>query len=240
MHIAICDDHIADRKQMERLLSRESDRRIKTTGNLYIDSFGSVSALLHAPMIYNLFFIDYHSDSLNGMDVALRLRKAGVTAPIVLCSGITDYTTLPDAPDNILHISKPIQVKALTDMITTGLQIQSQSKPPIPIQGESETFYLKEEEFLYAHAAPPLLYVYASSGKTISTIGKISDLAATLENNISFYQLNAHTIVNLHHIADIRSGSLTLCNKARLRFPFWITKKLRICQHLAKQKTDVR
>ena len=59
MHIAICDDHIADRKQMERLLSRESDRRIKTTGNLYIDSFGSVSALLHAPMIYNLFFILY-------------------------------------------------------------------------------------------------------------------------------------------------------------------------------------
>ena len=240
MHIAICDDHIADRKQMERLLSRESDRRIKTTGNLYIDSFGSVSALLHAPMIYNLFFIDYHSDSLNGMDVALRLRKAGVTAPIVLCSGVTDYTTLPDAPDNILHISKPIQVKALTDMITTGLQIQSQSKPPIPIQGESETFYLKEEEFLYAHAVPPLLYIYASSGKTISTIGKISDLAATLENNVSFYQLNAHTIVNLHHIADIRNGSLTMSNNARLRFPFWNTKKLRICQHLAKQKTDVR
>ena len=41
MHLAVCDDHLVDRKQMERLLGRESDRRIHTTGVLYIDSFGS-------------------------------------------------------------------------------------------------------------------------------------------------------------------------------------------------------
>ena len=28
MHIAICDDNIADRKHLERLLSRESDKRM--------------------------------------------------------------------------------------------------------------------------------------------------------------------------------------------------------------------
>ncbi len=38
MHLAICDDHMADRKQMERLLGRESDRRMNTTGVLYVDS----------------------------------------------------------------------------------------------------------------------------------------------------------------------------------------------------------
>ena len=27
MHIAICDDNVADRKQLERLLKRESDKR---------------------------------------------------------------------------------------------------------------------------------------------------------------------------------------------------------------------
>ena len=29
MYIAICDDNIADRKQMERLLMREADKYIK-------------------------------------------------------------------------------------------------------------------------------------------------------------------------------------------------------------------
>lgn len=233
MHIAICDDVIADRKQLERLLSRESDRRIKTTGNLYQDSFGSISALMHAPMIYDLFFIDYHSENKNGMDIALLLRESGVTAPIVLCSGMTDYTLFSDATDNLLHIQKPIQVKALTDIIAKGLQLQSTSKPPIPIQGESETFYLPEEDFLYAYAAKPLLYVYAASGKTISTIGKLSDLAATLENNDTFLQLNKNTIINLRHVTDIRNGSLTMTNRAKLRFPLWKTRSIRLCQHFA-------
>ena len=237
MHIAICDDIIADRKQLERLLSRESDRRIHTTGNLYLDSFGSISALLHAPMIYDLFFIDYHSEGKDGMDVALLLRQAGVTAPIVLCSGVTDYTLLTDVPDNLLHIRKPIQVKDLTAMVTEGLKLHSASKPPITIQGESETFYLKEEDFLYAYSAKPLLYVYASSGKTISTIGKLSDLCATLENNDVFYRINKNTLVNLRQVSDIRNGSLIMTNRVRLRFPIWKTRNIRLCQHFALKQS---
>lgn len=237
MHIAICDDIIADRKQLERLLSRESDRRIHTTGNLYLDSFGSITALLHAPMIYDLFFLDYHSEGKNGMDVALLLRQAGVTAPIVMCSGITDYTLLTDVPENLLHIKKPVQVKALTDIISQGLKLHSASKPPIPIQGESETFYLKEEEFLYACAAKPLLYVYAVSGRTISTIGKLSDLCATLENNDAFYRINKKTLVNLCQVAEIKKGSLTMTNRARLRFPIWKTRSIRLCQHFALKQS---
>ena len=53
MHLAVCDDNIADRKQMERLLGRESDRRLNTTGILYMDSFGNKEAILTTPMIYD-------------------------------------------------------------------------------------------------------------------------------------------------------------------------------------------
>ena len=58
MHLAVCDDNIADRKQMERLLGRESDRRLGTTGVLYVDSFGNRDAILTTPMIYDGLFID--------------------------------------------------------------------------------------------------------------------------------------------------------------------------------------
>ena len=57
MHIAVCDDNIADRKQMERLLGRASDRRLHTTGVLYIDSYGNVEAALRPPMLYDAFFL---------------------------------------------------------------------------------------------------------------------------------------------------------------------------------------
>ena len=65
MHLAVCDDNIADRKQMERLLGRESDRRLNTTGVLYVDSFGNRSAILSTPMIYDGLFMDMVEDGCN-------------------------------------------------------------------------------------------------------------------------------------------------------------------------------
>ena len=56
MHIAVCDDNGADRKQLERLLSRESDKRMETTGNLYVTSYGNPESLLQNPRQFDVFF----------------------------------------------------------------------------------------------------------------------------------------------------------------------------------------
>ena len=58
MHIAVCDDNVADRKQLERLLKRESDKRAASTGIIYTDSFGNSTSLLSNPMQYDAFYID--------------------------------------------------------------------------------------------------------------------------------------------------------------------------------------
>ena len=50
MHVALCDDNTADRKQSERLLQRESLNRISVTGPLYVDSYGNAESLLNKPM----------------------------------------------------------------------------------------------------------------------------------------------------------------------------------------------
>ena len=78
MHLAICDDHIADRKQMERLLGRESDRRLNTTGVLYVDSFGNRDAILTTPMIYDGLFIDMTEETQpESLSFACPLDDAG-------------------------------------------------------------------------------------------------------------------------------------------------------------------
>ena len=54
MHIAICDDNIADRKHLERLLSRESDKRMGTPNLLYVDSYGDREHFLFHPLMYDM------------------------------------------------------------------------------------------------------------------------------------------------------------------------------------------
>ncbi len=58
MHVAICDDNVADRKHLERLLSRESDKRRGTPNILYVDSYGDQEHFLINPLKYNLIFMD--------------------------------------------------------------------------------------------------------------------------------------------------------------------------------------
>ena len=37
MHVAICDDNVADRKHLERLLSREADKKAGTSDNIFVN-----------------------------------------------------------------------------------------------------------------------------------------------------------------------------------------------------------
>ena len=120
MHIAICDDNIADRKQLERLLGRESDKRKASTGVFYVDSFGDCEALAKNPMPYDLFFIDITTGKTDGLDFACELKSAGVTAPIILCSSQIDYRTktdlLPKTTYEFMHLSKPIITTELSSV----------------------------------------------------------------------------------------------------------------------------
>ena len=54
MHVAVCDDNVADRRHIERLLSRESDKRAGTPNILYIDSYGDKDHFLINPLKYNI------------------------------------------------------------------------------------------------------------------------------------------------------------------------------------------
>lgn len=150
MHLAVCDDHIADRKQMERLLGRESDRRISTTGVLYLDSYGSKSSLLYAPMIYDALFLDMTEDGCDAVEIANMLRTDGTEIPIVFCCGKINYRESENLPDNVYFLDKPIQVAELTAMIDVLLEIKGRQAKRLEFRNLSETYYILEEELLYA------------------------------------------------------------------------------------------
>lgn len=234
MHIAVYDDNIADRKQLERLLGRESDKRIKTTGNLYIDSHGNFESLLHAPMQYELFFVDCHTTDKNGMDVARMLRKSGVTAPIVMCSGETDYTAFSAAPELLLHIKKPIQKEALSAIIDEALEIHTHVERPITIQGEKETIYLHERDILYANEYNHTMHIHTASGKVHSMLGRVLDLIVTLEEHPHFYRTEKACIINLTHVSEVRFGKIVFDTQEKLNFPFWQTEHVRRLHHYVK------
>ena len=222
MHIAVCDDNIADRKQMERLLGRASDRRLHTTGVLYIDSYGNVEAVMRSPMLYDAFFIE----------LARKLIDAGVTAPIVLCISTIDYPSVIEAaiakvPEDvsetsnhdilrrqlqkqILYLQKPIKVKELDEMLDHAQNLKSQTVPTIELRGEKDTLYVYEDEILYAIKDGNYVHVVLTENRSLDVLSTIHNLYTQVTMFTHFLPVSEHCFVNVTFIDRLSLLKLTM------------------------------
>lgn len=206
MHIAICDDNIADRHQMERLLKRESDRRSTTTGILYIDSYGNSDALLANPMRYDAYYIDVcKTEGITGIDLATNLSQAGIQAPVILCCSDINYKEqfLPEQIQNVVFLDKPIKPEELSNTLDYALEIKSKAIPQIELREDQNTFYVTEPEILYAVEDGRYVIVTLTNGQKVNVVSDINNFFAHLEHYPTFFASSAKAIINGRHIQKI-------------------------------------
>ena len=221
MHIAICDDNVADRKQLERLLERESDKRAAKDGVLYVDSYGHPARLLKNPMQYDAFFLDVcHTEGYSGIDVVDALTSFGSTSPVILCSSLISYRDFTDKlPERALFLDKPIKVTELTSILDKAQKIKDSSAPTIELREDQGTYYVTEADILYAteDSRTRTLTVTLKSGKKVIMSTTAFHFFSQLENFPTFFAPGLHTIINGRHIERIRFHKLTMCDGTSFR-----------------------
>lgn len=202
MHIAICDDNIADRKQFERLIKRESDIRAARSGILFADSFGNTQALLHNPRQYDVFYIDMCKTP--GVEVPKLiddLRSQGVVAPIVLCSSEINYRLL-SLPDDILFLDKPIRIEELRESLDHVQALLEEAPALIEIREEFDTEYVNAAQILYAAAKGNLVQITLTDGRILECRSSIDSLMYQWEPFETFTSPSPVSIINIAHIKD--------------------------------------
>lgn len=201
MHLAICDDHMADRKQMERLLGRESDRRLNTTGVLYVDSFGSKESILVTPMIYDAIFMDMTEDGCDAIELSHMLRADGTDVPIVFCCDKVDYRKSKNLPDNALFLDKPIVVSELTETIDHLLSIKNSKVKKLEFRNQTDTIYLTEDQISYAWPKNNRqVCIHTADGREYTTDMSLASFCGTLNKYDNFVLLASNTVLNMRQI----------------------------------------
>lgn len=203
MHVALCDDNTADRKQSERLLQRESLSRISATGPLYVDSYGSAESLLSKPMQYDVFLLDICRSAENAIQIAEKLVSLGVKAPIVFCCSDMDYRSmdLSFAPqEQFLFLDKPIRKTELTDVIDHALTRLANTEHTIELRSQSETLYVVEADIMYAKEKGRNLIVTLASGKEITIPSSAVNLFGQIQHYPCFLCPTEKTLINARHI----------------------------------------
>ncbi len=213
MHIAICDDNVADRKQMERLLKREADKRASSE-TLYTDSFGNADALLSNPMQYDLFYIDMcKTEGVTGSGVTNSLLRKGINAPIVMCCSDVNYRE-EDFPENVFFLDKPIKVEELSESIDHALTIRSQAERLIELRDDKVTLYVTEPEIYYAVEDGKYVIVTLSDRRTMRIATGIDNLFQQLEWHPNFISPSKKTIINGRYIFRLAFRKATMMDGA--------------------------
>lgn len=218
-YIAICDNNIADRKQLERLLEREKDKRLSENYDvLYIDSFGSEEALMATPVKYDIFFIDITEGATNGMEIAKKLRLRGITAPIVLCESTINYTSYVNAPEDIIYIEKPINKGQVSHLVDVALEWVQRKTPLIEVRCQKDTRFIRYDELVRATPLDKFLTrLCLCDGEYVDMSDSIGSLSKQCEIYGCFIKCG-RDLVNIYHIVSAVDNGFRLTNNDTVKY----------------------
>jgi DNA-binding LytR/AlgR family response regulator len=223
MHVAICDDNVADRKHIERLLSRESDKRAGTPNVLYIDSYGNKEKFLVNPLMYNIVFMDMCSSPGIVEEIISKLDEMGFNAPLILYSSKIDYKQIPNLPSYVIHKDKPYLPEPLPELLKLG---------DLNVIGHVETVSLHSKGILHDVPKEEIMYVIMADNKKDSIITfsdrttlvvneDLSEIRRILEPYEEFMMISKKTIANFKYVTMVMYWSLVMQDYVQFRFsPF--------------------
>lgn len=242
MHIAVCDDNIADRKQMHRLLERASDENKKNNlEGFFIDLYGNVPSLMQTPQMYDGIFVDMTNTAesiQNGIEVARALRKAGVTGKIILCSSSIDYRKLStdDEKEDFIFMKKPIIKKELREVLNICEDFRAKREPLIELRDDNGTVYVNGSDILYAHAknGGGRLSIKLVDGRSITILSTIYMFYEDLEPFYYLLPASESTVVNIRHIQKMKAFCVIMDDGHKFRLSIEFGKNLKT--HFEKEK----
>lgn len=217
MHIAICDDNIADRKHLQRLLERESDKRAGTPDIFYIDAFGDKEHFLFNPLLYDLIFIDMTSTPTLAEEIVTELERIGYKAPLVMYSSTYDHSKNPNLASTIIHRQKPQLQSHLPELIALAEEHKKSKIVKMEFRTREKTYYYRKEDILYAEFFNKSdVILHLNDNTTQRIVGDSEDYNSEFEPYMEFYRINSKYIINANYITLLLPIYVMLHNHKKL------------------------
>ena len=215
--IAVLDDDPADRKQAERLLSRERDERVKRGEVIYYDSYGSEEALLPYFMKYDLFLIDVTATTRDGMMVAVDLLRRGAEGKIILYYDKIDYRAKYGDEEGISFMQKPLWQRDFSRLVDMAEAVRAARKPRIELRGDKETVYVTKEEILYATSMGYYVAVAIKGDRSFHAMCDMASFCGALDPE-EFLIVSGKTVINMGQVAASKGNSFKMTDGAVIKF----------------------
>lgn len=226
LHIALCDTNFPDRKQMERLLSRETDKR-QNECLIYMETFGSHASVLATKRVYDGYFLDIPEEDFSAIDLARELRKKGIVSPVIFCISTMDYRLNNDIDGDVYFLEKEIKVSDLSETIDELLlRKEAHHIPSIEFRNSEETYYVEPKDIIYINHEGLSMYIHMTDGTVKKARGEIENAFVEFSPFPLFFMPTKNYIINKDYVKKISPFTITLTNNVTIPIPFGIAKKI--------------
>ncbi len=209
MKIAICDDQ----KIMRDILKEQLEIYASNRKNCFVyTEYDNGLDMIKDNVVYDLIFMDYQMDRINGIDTAKELRQRKIETPIIF------LTSFPDVVFDVFEVKayrfllKPINESKLAEALDTLID-EFSDENFLVIKTDEGSKRIKINDIIYAEAVDKYCYISTTSGtylykKTLST------LEEQLPSNL-FFRSHRTYIVNFKHIVSISKTEVLLDSKEK-------------------------
>lgn len=208
MKIAVCDDEKLFRREIVDLLDEYA-----AENNMIPDitEFDDGSELVASGKAFDMIFLDYQMNDLNGLDTIKSIREKNIDTKVVFVSSYSEIVFESMKYNAFRFIVKPVSRDKLFEAVDSALELRSSEHRLIVKDEEyNENIVVCEKDIIYAQADNVYTYIITEKGSYRYPYN-LSALEEELDPRL-FFRTNRSYIVNLEHIRSYDKAGITLSN----------------------------
>ncbi len=223
VHIAVCDDNIAELSRITLLLE---DYRRKRGNSITYETFHSAAELLDAMPArrFDLLLLDILMPGFTGMDAAREIRRSDSDIPIIFLTSSREFAVESYRVNAENYILKPAREDEVFPAIDKQLARLAQEQPYLILKTPGSFTKLLLSKIVYVEVFYRTVRFNLVSAEVREAHGYLADYEKTLLAEPTFYKPHRSYVVNLRQVTALdKTGFSTTVGKtvpiARNAFP---------------------
>lgn len=234
MNVAICDDEITMQNTLASLINKYMRERHT---EIYISKFSNGNELLRSDKEFDIIFMDYQMDEIDGIKTSKHLRDRHISSIIIFVSAFPEIVFRTFEVDTFRFLVKPIdESKFFESLDSYRKKLASESF--LYIKSDNNTRKIRQSEILYIEAAKNHSIV-----RTINNTFEINKTLKDIEKELKpnkFIRCHKSYIVGFQHIMNHTNEEIVFDNgeKSLIGKSFLQVFKREFCTYVMEKSFD--
>jgi len=214
MRIAICDDEEAQRALIEKYLFEWAEAQGLTLETVTFSDAEQFLFDWEEDKRYDLLILDIEMGTINGMDLAKRIRKEDEEIPIVFITGYENYMAQGYEVSAMQYLLKPMYKDKLFTVLDKLKKVKK-VETKLPFQTEEGMVFVAPSEIWYVEATGHYSTLHTVEASHLLR-HSFSEMLKRLSEQNSYVQCHRSYLVNVQHVSAITKTDLIMDNRVKI------------------------